>query len=586
MGRNYPPLVFAGFVLLLLLGMMPSALNLPQSSPSQTLEYAPVPPEGADSGSRRGNFAALGLAGSSDLQDEAGDLAPPTAFSDATPGGRAVKIAGTKRCVGTPPRQTEDPASPPCVASFTGDNGGATYHGTDAAEVRIIVYVPGGFVRPTSRGSEASPVDQCFDLGAPADEDDDIEVRFHRTLQRYFNDRYQTYGRFVRFVVCFDGPQSWSVEGRRAAAAEHRRIWDPFAVVSLIRGGTGPAYEEVMLNRGVLRFSAALFQPASVHATFAPLSWGYAPSIEEYADHFSSFVCHKVVGHPTSFSGNNGENGSPRKLGLLYTDNGWYPELQAYAEAVRDRIVGCGGRFVAEGRYPYPYTVGHEEGRYLAAQANMTRFRDAGVTTVIWPGGWESDHTKVAAAMNYRPEWLSAGDGEIEGYDIAQFQEQSVWRHAWVIASQTREGLFEDSLCYQALREADPEFPRQDAEYACPLAKPYESFRQLFTGIQVAGPRLHPDTLDKGYHAIPAVRSQDPRVPACFYETGDYTCVKDAAAMWWDSDGTSRNGRKGCWKMPEGGRRYLRGTWPGGDVLSMQNRADVCNGYAASVFGT
>lgn len=59
----------------------------------------------------------------------------------------------------------------------------------------------------------------------------------------------------------------------------------------------------------------------------------------------------------------------------------------------------------------------------------------------------------------------------------------------------------------------------------------------LFTGIQVAGPRLGPTTLDKGFHAIPPGPSGDPRVPACFYEIGDYTCVKDATAVWWDPAG-------------------------------------------------
>jgi hypothetical protein len=68
--------------------------------------------------------------------------------------------------------------------------------------------------------------------------------------------------------------------------------------------------------------------------------------------------------------------------------------------------------------------------------------------------------------------------------------------------------------------------------------------------------------MDRGYYAIPAIRSGNPRVPACFYDAGDYTCVKDASASWWDSDATARNGSRGCWRMPGGGRRYLTGIGP------------------------
>ena len=589
-GRDYPPLALACLTLLVLLALMPSALNLPQTNPTQTLEYAPVPPEDQDQiDPPAGNFSSLGLGSSGSVGSQSGGNGGMDVPA-AGPGGRSVKVAGTKKCVGNPPRQTEDPAAPPCVASYSGDNGGSTYQGVTSDEVRVLIYVTGGFTRPSSRGSESSPTNVCFDLGLPPAGEEDLQVRFNRAMQRYFNERYQTYGRFVRFIHCFDGSSHYTVEGRRAAAAEHVERWKPFAAVNMVGGQSGvngEAYGEVILRRGVLLFGALPFLAADTFERHPGFSWGYQPSIEQYANQFASFVCRKVVGQPASFSGNTADQGRPRRLGLLYTDNEGYPELQAFAIAVRDRVTKCGGQFVAEGRYPFPYTIGTQESRVIAAQTNMASFQDADVTTVIWPGGWESDNTKAAAAIGYRPEWVMAGDGEIEGYDIGQMQEQSVWRHAWVVSNQTREGRFEDSLCYQALRESDPEFPRTDAEYACPLRKPYESFRMLFTGVQVAGPKLHPQSVDKGYHAIPAIRSEDPRVPACFFEEGDYTCVKDAAPMWWDPDGTSRNNRRGCWKMPYEGRRYLAGTWPDGDVLSMQNRVeDLCNGYAASIFGS
>ena len=583
--RNYPPLILAGLMMLGLLTVMPSALNLPQTNPSQTLEYAPVPPEDDVADPPAGNFSSLGL-GSSDSPGE-GPAEGGGALDPGGPiGGRAIKTPSTKRCVGSPPRQTEDPSSPPCVASFTGDNGGATYQGVDTDEVRIIIYREGGFTRPTSQGSESSPNGKCFDLGSPATADDDVEVRVHRALQHYFNDRYQTYNRLVRFVTCFS-KSPVTVESRRAEAAQHVRDWKPFAFVNLANLGYRTAYSEVMLRRGVLGFSSVPFQPSANFERSAPLLWSYMPSVEQFAKIYGSYLCQKVVPYPVSFSGNASDQGKPRKFGLLRTDNPAYQDLQRFAAIVRGQVEACGGQIVAEATYPFVYTTGAVSGaRPNYGQENMLMFRDSGVTTVLWPGGWEADHTKAAAAIGYRPEWVMAGDDQIDGYDMGQFQEPSVWQHAWLVSNVTREGQFEENLCYSAILEVDPDFPREDAAYTCPLGKLYESLRLLFIGVQVAGPRLNPASVDKGYHAIPPVRSSDPRVAACFFEAGDYTCAKDAQASWWNPGSQSRNGRQGCWRMAEGGRRYLAGGWPDGDVIAQRNeQTDPCNGYAASIFG-
>jgi hypothetical protein len=66
-----------------------------------------------------------------------GEGAPPL---PPLPGGKGVNPSN-KRCVGNPPRQTEDPTSPPCVAFFDGDNFGSTYQGVTGEEIRVLIYV-------------------------------------------------------------------------------------------------------------------------------------------------------------------------------------------------------------------------------------------------------------------------------------------------------------------------------------------------------------------------------------------------------------------------------------------------------------
>jgi len=42
-------------------------------------------------------------------------------------------------CVGDPPRQTDDPLSPPCVGPYRGDNGGATSMGVSRGTIKVVL---------------------------------------------------------------------------------------------------------------------------------------------------------------------------------------------------------------------------------------------------------------------------------------------------------------------------------------------------------------------------------------------------------------------------------------------------------------
>src|SRR5438067_1531664 len=122
---RYTPLLTLALVLFLALAVLPSALNLPQTNPSTTLEYAPVPAADHNNAPPGGNLSSLGLASSGTVGIGEGGVA-------AGAGGGVTGVGknpSAKRCVGKPPRQSEDPLSPPCVAYFQGNNFGSTYQG-------------------------------------------------------------------------------------------------------------------------------------------------------------------------------------------------------------------------------------------------------------------------------------------------------------------------------------------------------------------------------------------------------------------------------------------------------------------------
>ncbi len=87
--------------------------------------------------------------------------------------------------------------------------------------------------------------------------------------------------------------------------------------------------------------------------------------------------------------------------------------------------------------------------------------------------------------------------------------------------------------------------------------------------------------MSQGFHAIPPGPSGDPQVAACYYDPGDYTCVKDATAQWWDSQqpNSFNQNQPGCWRQPLQGKRYQAAGWPAGNVDGQKDiTADPCNG--------
>src|SRR5207245_2261763 len=102
---RYPPLIAVLAGLILAVAFLPSALNVPQSNPTETAEYAPVPPTDSNV-PPGGNFSSLGLAESSSLESQVNTSADNSANADQGGQQPVIKVPSTFRCVGN--RQTED----------------------------------------------------------------------------------------------------------------------------------------------------------------------------------------------------------------------------------------------------------------------------------------------------------------------------------------------------------------------------------------------------------------------------------------------------------------------------------------------
>jgi hypothetical protein len=584
--RRYPPLVSLAVAMIIAIAVLPSSLNLPQANPSTTLELAPVPPTD-DEPPPIGNLNTLGLGDTSSI--EAGGAAgeglglPPPASTEQDLG-RDLK---TKRCVGKPPRQTEDLLSPPCVAYFEGDNGGATYQGVTKDEIRIVFYQDPGVYTPTPRGAENTPQNELIDLDAQPEPNEIGQITVRRYWAKYFEDRFQTYNRHPHFYIYYGNGGS-TPEDRQADAAQVLAQVKPFATISStgLTGGSDD-FLEFMAARGVLNFGSFSGRSSDFFNQFPKRIWGYPPSIEQMAKSYVSAVCEKIIKPgKVTFAGQGIPAGAPRKYGLLSTRDAAYPSMKKLTDVVRAGIKACGAGNIVEATFPRNGYYADTETLPGFATTNMSRFQNSDVTTILWAGGVETMQSKAAAQLGYFPEWVTLGDGLMEANNYASAQDQNVWRHAWTITPTVRESIADERVCYQAYRSVDPEADDSDViNFAC---EDYNDLRQLFTGIQVAGPKLGPSSIDKGFHAIPSIDSPDPRLPACYYEPADYTCVKDAQASYWDPEALAPGASDytGCYRMASGGKRYRANTWPPGDILNLVkgDQGDPCNSFTQTQY--
>jgi len=264
------------------------------------------------------------------------------------------------------------------------------------------------------------------------------------------------------------------------------------------------------------------------------------------------------------------------------TDEDW-PGLIKLAELVQQQVEACGGKIEMTANYPNCCLAMNNNENPDFAATNMREFQQAGITTILWTGGIDGHHGRAAAAQGYYPEWIVLGDGTLDTNHPVRLSSNTAAfdGHAIAVSAEPYEPGLEQQLCYQALREAGAFRPKSDMHWMC---EPYRNLTQLFTGIQVAGPRLGPSSVDKGYHAIPPVRSQDVQVPACFYDPGDYTCVKDTQAIIWDADGEAPgDNRPGCWRAIQGGKRYLTGEHPPGNINAHITGQEPCSGRNVAV---
>jgi hypothetical protein len=404
-------------------------------------------------------------------------------------------------------------------------------------------------------------------------------VRATRALLSYFNGPggFQTYDRRVHVYVQIGGSNA-TPQTRRQDAAEAISFLHPFAVLDQASiFGYDAEYDGAMAAGGVEVFASPLPAITDSLAADAPYRWSYWTDTAHRAALYSSYVCTKIVPYPVAHSGAGpvwNSDGKPRTYGFLYTTDPSLPEVKAFVDTVRPQLHACGVDPVATGTFPYGGFIvdGHDNGQ--AQLQDAKQFQAQGVTTILWLGGEDSKFTEFAASLAYFPEIVLAGDNHIDSDADAYDQDPLVWRNAWAVSLQPRLDDPRQAPGSQAASAGDPNLDKQARAWASTM---YEDYFLLFLAIQSAGADLNPDSVDQGLHAFPPSTAGTPYVTSCYFDPGDYSCVKDATEKWWDPAGRLPHRRElGCWRLVADGRRFTAGTWTASDDVFGQ-RSDPCS---------
>ena len=531
--RRYPALALVA-VSALLAVLLPSALTVPQSGPTTLAEFAPVPGQGQGSSdiSSLDSASSGGIGFGSGKGGSEGFTPPPEV------GAPSQKKAQLKKCVGNPPRQTEDPLSPPCVAFFEGDNFGETWKGVTRDEVQAVLKV--------DSGSTDNRTGQLIDCARPLEDGDIAGDTYCRSYMRYFNDRYQTYGRRVHLWADHVAPME-TIDQKKPFAAEGSFSWPARKTMALTYDG----------------------QLRRTYQSVAPYAIGVRHDIEDMGSIAASFICRKLNARPAKYAGPL-LSGNPRKFGVWYNNGQQTTWLR---DAVLAQLSDQCDLKIPSSRIVTGNTP-----------ASAGILQNEGVTSVIaiMTGQDPAVAVNLATQAGFFPEWVIPGGVSQRGLDVnanGRLVEPTQWSRAFGLTFDYRRDAIADQPWNRAYREACGECPALNTATGSAAPYDYEILQMLFWGIQAAGPRLTPVNLDKGLHAIPPKASTNPYQPAAYFAPGNYTFIKDASAIWWDPQGRAPGSTStGCYRLPDGGTRRRTGEWPSGDDDLFKPETAPCQG--------
>jgi hypothetical protein len=545
-------IIYTALSALLVLALVP-ALHPAQPPVPPVAAFAPVaqqnitkpPPDQASTAGKganqNGNGEAAGGSGATPTPSPT-PPAPPGAGGESSAGNQQT-TPRTLDCIDGPggPRQIEDTQSPPCIPYWKGDNGGATYQGVDANT--ITVAVSGDF-----GGQHGFPY-----------------------WSKFFNDRFQLYGRQIKWVGfgCpgdSDSPQADLVSEADTVITKYH----PFAVLGCSDfGGREKYFYDELARHGVISVAATPdLRTEADFSSFAPYEWDYYPGYDIDETNLAAQACLLKDQAAPAYAATPLNN--KRRFGIVYTA---YSDSASIDLSYLINGLGACGIGVAKQDIKGVDYVAHGASQQRSAssaqeaEAAVTQFASDQITPVIVIAH-SSDTIQVleqADSASYHPEWMMGFSFWNTSWSpTGPLPPSDQWDHAFGLDYQNKLVPVQDNPWYQAVMQEDPTYSWPYAPLSYNGWYAYEGMLLFASGLQMAGPHLTPQTFQQGLW-----NTHFPNPPSPYFEgtvgfNHDHTWIKDRPLVWYSAESTGPWGQSGVWCYVNLGRRYTDATLPSG----------------------
>ena len=470
--------------------------------------------------------------------------------SGTTVGGVACKEGG---------KQVPDlQYSLPCVAEFTGDNGGETSRGVTADTIKIVI-------REFPETANSQAVQKEIEAAGFASTEITRSIR--EQFVDYYNKNYELYGRkveVIRYESKFGNATAEALGGGREGACQDATLIADELKAFAVTGGSG-SFSECAAERGLVVFGAAAYFSESFYEKWSPFLYNTTMSCERISNHNAEYIGKRLVGKPAKWAGDPELAKATRKFGTYVPDNAEYQGCTDVTEGIlRDK-------YKAEPGLRVNYALDISRFADQAKRA-IIQFKAEGVTTVITASDPISIGllTKEATAQSYFPEWFLIGTA---GQDTDNFgrsyDQKQADGHMFGISQ-----LGSSAKLYGENADAPKLYAKLNPGKKIPggtVGGLYD-WANIFNLLQSAGPTLTPENIEKGIAKMPALGAPDFAVGKWNYAKGsdgnpDHTAVDDSREVYWD--GAAEPGpeerdrtKKGSFVESEPGKRYDLGDWP------------------------
>ncbi|HXA29886.1 MAG TPA: hypothetical protein VN193_14190 [Candidatus Angelobacter sp.] len=459
-------------------------------------------------------------------------------------------------CVaGDPPRQIQDPQSPPCIPFWNDPKGNGC---------NTSMGVTGGGSGPTCQGGDIE-IQNEYPAGT-----------IPTGMTDFFNKRFEFYGRRLHLDTTPNtcnqqsGGVGANAQGQRAQADCEVQASQPTGLFAAMEDqtGSGISYADEMAQHKVIATLTRPFFSESQLAARAPYVWTYPMAQDTLQRTFAAWACARLAGGVAAHAG-TGVQGKPRVYGLAFTTEAVdIPNDSSVFEQAVSSTCGIQMAWIAK---PTTGADSSAQSQQNAASA-VLQFKAHNVTSVFFLGdrNYLGQLMQDADAQSYQPEWLVTNYNLFDNPNVRKVMNAPADQssHMFGITTVPMQRQYQDLPSTWA----DPSQTYGNESTSTGYQEIYHQLLLLASGIQMAGPNLTPATFQSGMQTTTFPNSPAPPIMPgkVGFAGGSHTMTVDAAEWWWSNtdpgplpDEKSQPGAF-CY-VDHGARRSLVNPWPSGD---------------------